>query len=275
MNRSRIYRLGRFLVIIFFMVQTLGCGDSGRAKTTLVAMDLKNPMDLVIDRNGSLLVAEPSMDRIISIDQGGNKRLLVRGIPAPVGLALGPDHGVYVCSCNQGTVHLVGKTGSVSMVAEGLKCPSGLCVDRAGNLLVAETGTGRILSIRDHGQITVLASGLKDPQDIRCHEQGFAVCCEGCVMILDESGNRLSTQEIWSAQCMTHCPNGDVLMVNGMTGDICKIHGNGRIETCAKNIIYGPTGLAADRDGNLFACTWNGEIYKIAMNKPETSRPPK
>ena len=264
MYKAVFDRVILLVLLLFSSVLLEGCNVSSGVDLRLVAVDLKEPRGIKVDKTGNLLVAESGMDRIISIDQGGMKRIVATGIPSPEGLAMGSMGEIYVSSREHGLVHKINRSGDVSIMAKGLSEPVGLLVDRDGSLLVTENRAGRILRISPSGEVFVVAKNLAAPVDIGLIGDGYAVCCRSGVVMIGKNGDVRSSRNVCSGLCLACGPEGGLYLANGMTGDICRVGEGCKLHTCAKNFLYGSAGLDFDRDGNLFASTCDGDIYRIS-----------
>ena len=194
-------------------------GDGGRA----VAASLSHPNGVALDAQGHLYIADTLNHRVRKVDPDGN-------ISTIAGL---------------GAVGFSGDGGPAvnAMLAE----PTGLAVDGAGNLLIADFGNSRVRRVDAAGVITTVAgtgasaySGDSGPaMDAGLNRpQGVAADGAGNVLVADALNHR-------------------VRKVNAM-GTISTIAGNGAIgdvgdhRPASEARLSIPTGVAADRFGNIF-----------------------
>jgi sugar lactone lactonase YvrE len=174
------------------ITEILGGGES----RTVLAGGLNWPLDLAVDADGDLYIADGTYFYALLAD--GRLRtagmLFSPGYPGFLrGLApVGP--GEFVVTTSNGQVARYRPNNNESVVlAEGFDQLYGVAVAPNGNTLVAELGAGRVLSIRPD-LVEVLASGLSDPVGVAIAPDGACLACEagaGRVVKLDGTGTLL------------------------------------------------------------------------------------
>jgi len=174
-----------------------GTGTAGYNGDGLPATSarLYQPMDLALDAQGNLYVADFGNDRIRRITPSGMIDSLGNGvfqhpvfpgfefpIETPGGVAVGPDGAIYVTSTNRHAVYRIEPSGVARLVAgnglvdfggftrDGVPAtqtfvpyPGDLLTDSVGNLLI--TSYGRVRKVTRLGTITTLAGGGRDLGD--------------------------------------------------------------------------------------------------------------
>ncbi|MCJ8166670.1 Ig-like domain-containing protein [Pontibacter sp. E15-1] len=194
-------------------------GDGGVAKDAT----LKAPTGLAFDIDGNLYIAESSGNRI--------RRVSTDGI-----------------------ITTYAGTGASSSTGDGeaaknatLKAPTGLAFDKDGNLYIAERGGNRVRRVSTDGIITTVAgtgafSSTGDGEDAKDatlkDPYGLAFDIDGNLYIAESSGNRVR-----------RVSTGGIITTYAGTGASSST-GDG---AAAKNAtLRDPTGLAFDKDGNLY-----------------------
>ncbi len=192
--------------------------DLAAGTVDVVADDeLEVPTALLVDTDGSLVVADAGLDQLIRIvGTGGNDVILGpiagRGhtgcrdgsadraeLAQPVALAR-TDAGIAFCDAASSNVRILTDDGTVRTatgneffdwgLVDGpahrarLQRPSGLAVAPDGSILIADTGNDRIRSLTDRRVATLGLAGLDQPT-------GLAVLPSGHVVIADTGNHRL------------------------------------------------------------------------------------
>lgn len=137
-----------------------GSGDGGPP----VLAQLDNPVDIAVDPNGTIYIAERLGSRIRMIRGGVITTILDRGMDpdffGPRGIALVEDFFLYYSSGNQvvqrlnlfdGTIRLIAGNGNTGMSGDGgpahiasLNQPIGIALNRAGDLYIADSSNHKI-----------------------------------------------------------------------------------------------------------------------------------
>lgn len=160
-------------------------GDGGPA----AAATLGNPVGILLDRAGNIVIADTEnlrirrvgTDGIIQTIAGnGNYRIAPEGSAAvrsylsiPHSVAIGPDGNLYVADSQNHRVVRVGKDGAMTTVVgtgrfgysgdggqatrASIYYPKGVAVDRAGNLYVSDTLNSVIRKVTPQGIISTFA----------------------------------------------------------------------------------------------------------------------
>ena len=141
-------------------------GDGGPANEAKLAQ----PYYFVLDR-GAVYLCDNANGRVRKIARDGTISTLASKLEEPFGIALAPDHSLYVSAGNQvfrlgrsGHKTLVAGSGEIGFSGDGgpatqaaLSGPAGLAVDEDGNLYVADSGNHRVRKVGLDGVIKTFA----------------------------------------------------------------------------------------------------------------------
>jgi sugar lactone lactonase YvrE len=133
-----VLRDGRALAASVGFSRVWSVDPSGAA--SVFATGVAGPNFIVQLRSGRILVSDSSSGTIVEIT-GGSPVVRASGLTYPNGLAIGPDHFLYVAEtfANRVSRLAIGKGGTLGppeVYATGLSIPDGIAFDVAGNLLV-------------------------------------------------------------------------------------------------------------------------------------------
>ncbi|MGI9596081.1 MAG: hypothetical protein ACR2QK_07975 [Acidimicrobiales bacterium] len=179
--------------------------------------ELAAPTALVVDRDGSLVVADAGHDQLLRIAGGPDGDVIIGTIAGtgisgwrdgraataelaqPVGLARVPS-GIAFCDAASSNVRLLSDDGQVLTVTGNdffdwglvdgpahsarLQRPGALCSTAAGSLAIADTGNDRIRLLEDRRVRTLGLSGLDQPS-------GLAALESGQLIVADTGNHRL------------------------------------------------------------------------------------
>ncbi|MFK7935764.1 MAG: T9SS type A sorting domain-containing protein [Saprospiraceae bacterium] len=81
-------------------------------------------------------------------------------VAGPVGITVGSDNSLYICSCNQNQIKKVSPTGAITTFASGsvFNCANGITQDTIGNLYTTNFSDGRITKVTPDGTTSTLGS---------------------------------------------------------------------------------------------------------------------
>lgn len=269
-------------------------GDSGSARTA----SLHFPHGIAVDDAGNLYIADAGNHRIRKVEAGAATIMTVAGtgriefygeggpataagLFAPRGLALGAEGNLYVSDTQHGCIRKVDREGRIQLVAGSdprkvekgdapifLRAPVGIALGPDGQVYWADATLNRVkkadLTRTDpktkSGWITIVAGG---------EEMGFsgdggpareAELEAPAAVAFDSQGNLYIADH----------NNGRIRRVDGKTGVITTIAGNGQRELSgdggpAKEAsLNAPAGLAFDAEDNLYiADAGNNRIRRV------------
>ena len=270
-------------------------GDGGAATSA----KLYNPIGVAVDASGNLFIADFYNNRIRKVSTSGVITTVAGNgtsgysgdggaatsaeLNYPISVAVDGSDNLYIVDYNNTVIRKVATNGTISTVAgngitgysgDGGAATSaelngliGVAVDGGGNLYIADPGNNRIRKVSTNGIITPVAGngynagigggysgdGGAATSAALYYPQSVYVDGSGNLYIADAGNNRIRKVST----------NGIITTVagNGTSG----YSGDGGTATSAKLNV--PTGVAVDRNGNLYiADTRNNVIRKVATN---------
>jgi hypothetical protein len=134
------------------------------------------------------------------IQKFGHKSLRGSTLGEPWGIAIGPDHKLYVTDWDKSCIHIFCGNGrydctignDTSLLGESLKHPAGIAVDSSSRLVVADRGNHCVWVIKPDGTIQ-LCIGTKGhgPGELFL-PYGVAVHPNGSIIVSESGNNRIS-----------------------------------------------------------------------------------
>jgi hypothetical protein len=249
-------------------------------KTALVTDKLNTPSQIAFDKDGFLIVADAGSHSIKRVNVSSGSVETLAGVDgkkgfqdgkagqalfnAPVGVAIFQNK-IFVADTYNDKIRVVENgqvstiAGSVQGFADGLSnqarfdTPCGIAALRDGNLIVADAGNKRIREIDAHGNVTTLA-GTGEPDLI----DGFlpqAKFVEPLAVTVDESG-------------VIYLTDGNAIRVIGRRFfplvETISAAKRGFSDGAPRQSRFNrPSGLAVDKNGNLFAADAENQIVRV------------
>jgi sugar lactone lactonase YvrE/predicted secreted protein len=278
-------------------------GSSGDGGNPLNA-SLNAPMDVALDSNGNLYIADAgnAVIRQVVLPSGpittiaGGGSATQDGVPAitaellgPVAVAIDANLNIYIAEENFGKVAIVthkdGKINTFAGQSSGfagysgdggpafgatLNSPEGLAFDGAGNLYIADTGNNVIRKVTPGATPTI--STVAGNRTATSGPDGIAATASGVnephAVAVDSSGN-LYIAEFTKIR---EVGSGGLIQTIAGGGPPNTL-GDGGSPTAAS--LGAPEGLQVDGAGNvLIADTGNGRIRKVIGNVSSGPPPP-
>ncbi len=188
-----------------------GTGVAGFSGDGLAATEaqLKSPIGLALDAQGSLYVADYGNNRIRRITPAGIISTVAGETSAtrlsgPRGLAFDASGNLYVTDSTSGgrLARLTPKGEWQVVVGGGFSNPGGIAVETSGNILVADTGSHTVYRVTPTGEGTVVAgtgyagfSGDRGPADSTAvrlyYPADVALDRLGAIYIADSGNGRI------------------------------------------------------------------------------------
>lgn len=251
-------------------------GDGGTA--TLAS--LYNPLDVAVDTNGNILIADRENARVRKVDSngtittiaGGGKNGLGDGglatnavFKSVVAIAVDSKNNLYISDSADARVRKVdGRTGIITTLAgngtssfsgdggmatsASLNTPGSLAVDAAGNVFIFDFLNFRVRRVDTKGIITTVAG----------NGNGLNLFSGGGIA-LDSAGNLFISE------------NGAhrILRLDAKTGTTSVVAGNGTPDYTGDNAmaisasLNFPDGLTVDNAGNLYISDFGNNVIRV------------
>ena len=206
------------------VITVAGTGDAGFADGAASDAQFDGPIGVAVDKQGNIFVADAYNDRIRQISADGNVTTIA-GAGSPGFSDAGAADALFDTPC-------------------------GVAVDDEGNVFVADTGNRAIRKITAQGEVITIAGNEQAIADGQSSEIGFSrpvgivVTHDGFLYITD-SGR---------GQIVRITPEGQSSVYAGTGAG----YAEGR-----KARFNGPTGIAIDREGNLYVADSQNYLIRI------------
>jgi sugar lactone lactonase YvrE len=150
--------------------------DLRNGKWTVLAM-LDHAEGIVVEPDGSVLVAiDDARGSIIRI-HNGKRKVLVSGLKRPEGICRAVDGSLVIAETASGRL-LAWRDGRLHVLARGLKEPDQVLCASDGSILVGEDANpGRVWRYH-RGKLNVMLSALQAPQGMRLDHEGYLYIAE-------------------------------------------------------------------------------------------------
>jgi sugar lactone lactonase YvrE len=270
-NRIRVITAKGNVELMAGSVEGFRDGSAGDAQ-------FNTPSGIAIDKDSNIFIADTSNNRIRKFTADRNVTTIAgsgeagfKDGPAseaqfdgPIGIAVDKQGNIFVADAYNDRIRKISTDGNVSTIAgaglPGLSdgaaaeamfdTPSGVAVDDKGNVFIADTGNRAIRKLTAEGEVITIAGGAQASINEQSSEVGFsrpvgiAVTHDGFLFITDAG----------RGQIVRITPEGQSSVYAGVgTG-----YADGR-----KARFNGPTGIAVDREGNLYVADSQNYLIRI------------
>jgi uncharacterized protein (TIGR03437 family) len=219
-----------------------------------------NPVSVVLSQSGSAGVNSGATFNISTVagsgsvgDSGDGSSALSAALGAPTGVAVDPQHNLYIASAANHVVRKVAPNGVITTAAgtgvagssgDGsqatqaqLETPMSVAADQSGNIYIADIGANKIRRIAPDGTISTFAG---------TGTAGFS-----------GDGGLATAAQLSSPSAVGVDPHGSVLIADTGNNRMRKVTSDGVIDTMAGT---GTAGLSGD----------GGAAYLAALNGPDS-----
>ncbi|PSL25040.1 IPT/TIG domain-containing protein [Chitinophaga ginsengisoli] len=197
-------------------------------------VEFYSPRNITLDQHSKQLYLTDFNTHVMRIEPDGRNVPIYQGAMPLAGIALGPDHHLYVANTNYGFILRMDTSGHHDTTfASGITTPQNIVFDRSGTMWVSAYPH---VKITPDGQMTFLPL---DPT------------YGGWEIALDRRGNLYEADHV----------NNNLRLIEKSTGRKVVIAGSGTaadIDGVGLNASFnGPQGLVIDRHGDLYISTYN------------------
>jgi sugar lactone lactonase YvrE len=263
-------------------VQTIAGSTEGFADGPALEAQFNTPSGIVIDKDGNLIIADTSNNRIRKLSTEGRVSTIAGSGPAgfkdgaageaqfdgPLGVAVDKQGNIFVADAYNDRIRKITTDGNVISVAGAgvpgfadgdaasamFDTPSGIAIDKDGNAFVADTGNGAIRKITPQGEITTIAGRDEKTAVALGRPIGIVITHDGFLFVADAGSN----------QIVRIAPEANMDSYAGRFA--------GFADGLGLNASFNaPSGMAMGRDGVLYVA--DAQNYLIRMITPVVARP--
>jgi sugar lactone lactonase YvrE len=242
---------GKLVKLVAGSVGSENLAPEAGAATTV---NLKGPMGLAMDSKGNLYIASQYHRRVKRVNASDGQMVTVAGS----GAGAASNGQVTACLGNNAFCSfLFGAASNATgpATAAVLGSPNGLAIDAADNLYIADTVWHCVRKVDATGTITTVAGLPGTPGNAGDGLVATSARLKGPGGLAVDSGGNL-----YIADSLNHC----VRKVAAGTGIFSTVLGTAGTAGSGANQLYTPTGLAVDRQDNLYiADSQNFRIRRV------------
>lgn len=223
-------------------------------ESVLWSNGLNQPVGMVRDPQGNLVVANYGDGTLSKVDAAGAIKTFVRGLSRPQGIAIDSTGNFFVADAGNNTLVKVAPDGTFATFATGFSQPSDVKLDAMGNVYVANTGDNSIIKVSPAGVKEVFSRGIANGP------AGMAYDAAGNLFIANIDGtlrqkspqNELTVLAtgLSGPQGVAVDANGAVLVVNGSSSSVTKHVG--ATKTNFATGLSSPFGIAIEPAGSVY-----------------------
>ncbi|MEK6409067.1 MAG: NHL repeat-containing protein [Acidobacteriota bacterium] len=264
-------------------VETIAGSTEGFADGDAMRAQFNTPSGIAIDKNGNLIIADTSNNRVRKLSSDGRSVSTIAGsgvagfkdgpateaeFDGPIGIATDRHGNIFVADTYNDCIRRISTDGQVTTIAgtgapgygdgqaasASFDTPSGIAIDGRGDIFVADTGNHAVRKITELGEVTTVA-GRTEADDAHGNEVrlnnpvGISVTHDGFLFISDEGSSRI----------IRIAPDGARNSYAGSSpGYADGVEGHARMN--------GPTGIAIDRKGVLHVA--DSQNYLVRQISP-------
>ncbi|HKQ08398.1 MAG TPA: gluconolaconase [Blastocatellia bacterium] len=251
-------------------VKTIAGAGEGYKDGPALEAQFNTPSAIAFNAAGNLIIADTSNNRIRKLSADYQTVTTIAGSGAqgfkdgaaseaqfdgPIGVAIDSQGNVYVADTYNDRVRKIAVDGNVTTLAGSFETPCGVAVDALGNLFIADTGGEEIHKIRPDGQVIhILAQAAGLANGSRRHTRPVA--------LITTHDNFVYFTDAQSGGVGRINPDDSLVWVAGSRDGYADGTGEGAQ-------FNRPSGIALDRDGNLFvADSQNYLVRKVDLVAP-------
>ena len=264
----------------FFAVLALACllvaavARAWAAVPEVVATGLEAPVGMAFDSQGLLWVAEWGADRVVRLDERGERIATIGGIARPAGLAFDAAGTLYIAGYGDGRIYAWAPKRGLAVVADGLDAPTGLYWSAEAGLVAANRNAGEIVRLRPGGETEVVSGGHRLPVGVtRLADGSLAVSCYGgsIDLVTPDGAVRPFTSGAGGLPrpgvgIVADGPDSLVVVDNG-AGAVGRLEQGGRASLLV-GALPSPVGLCRAPDGRLLVATWGDGTVRALPASP-------
>ncbi|MEK6289248.1 MAG: NHL repeat-containing protein [Acidobacteriota bacterium] len=264
-------------------VETIAGSTEGFADGDAMRAQFNTPSGIAIDKNGNLIIADTSNNRVRKLSSDGRSVSTIAGsgvagfrdgpateaeFDGPIGIATDRHGNIFVADTYNDCIRRISTDGQVTTIAgtgapgygdgqsasASFDTPSGIAIDERGDIFVADTGNHAVRKITELGEVTTVAGRTAADDghgnEVRLNNPvGISVTHDGFLFISDEGSGRI----------IRIAPEGARKSYAGSSpGYADGVEGHARMN--------GPTGIAIDRKGILHVA--DSQNYLVRQISP-------
>lgn len=228
-------------------------------ETVLWSNGLAEPVSMVKDDSGNLIVANQRDNSLSKVLPSGAVQPFATGLNRPYGLARDGDGNLFVANTGNNTLVRIATDGSRQTYASGLNQPGDLALDANGVLFAVNRGDNSILRVPSAGTVEVLARGLANGP------QGMQLDSSGNLLIANDDGSlRQKDPNDQVTVLATGLSAPRDLVLDGAGGVLVAAYNDGTIRRVAGGTVTpfatglsAPFGITRDSDGEVLVTESN------------------